>query len=78
MHARVCKQRIGIGKFTLAFAAKTGACPSSAKKCAAHACAQCVIADMEFTDADTEEDRQLKLKILDIYNKCVLCHHWQA
>ncbi|KAF5833437.1 hypothetical protein DUNSADRAFT_10263 [Dunaliella salina] len=31
--------------------------------------AECVIADMEFTDADTEEDRQLKLRMLEIYNK---------
>eukprot|EP00983_Pelagomonas_calceolata_P109141 1159526-Pelagomonas_calceolata.AAC.6 len=30
---------------------------------------KCVIADMEFTDADTEEDRQLKLRMLEIYNK---------
>jgi hypothetical protein len=30
---------------------------------------QCVIADMEFTEADTEEDRKLKLRVLDIYNK---------
>lgn len=33
--------------------------------------AECIIADMEFTDADTEEDRRQKLRMLEIYNKCV-------
>jgi hypothetical protein len=32
---------------------------------------QCIIADMEFTENDTPEDRALKLRILEIYNKCV-------
>jgi hypothetical protein len=26
---------------------------------------------MEFTELDTEEDRKQKLRILEIYNKCV-------
>lgn len=30
---------------------------------------QCMIADMEFTCQDTEEDKQLKLRILEVYNK---------
>ena len=32
---------------------------------------QCVIADMEFLETDTEEDRKMKLRILEIYNKWV-------
>jgi hypothetical protein len=32
---------------------------------------QCVIADMEFLETDTEEDRNMKLRILEIYNKWV-------
>jgi hypothetical protein len=48
--------------------------------CVAHPlCVQCVISDMEFTDADTEEDRNLKLRMLEIYNKwvslCTNCWH---
>ncbi len=31
--------------------------------------AQCIIADMEFTEADTEEDRALKIRVLQVYNK---------
>jgi hypothetical protein len=33
------------------------------------ACAECTIADMEFNEMDTEEDRRLKLRVLEIYNK---------
>jgi hypothetical protein len=32
---------------------------------------QCMIADMEFSEADSAEDRALKLRMLEIYNKCV-------
>jgi hypothetical protein len=32
-------------------------------------CLQVIIADMEFTENDSPEDRAMKLRILEIYNK---------
>jgi hypothetical protein len=34
----------------------------------AFTCSQCMIADMEFSEADSPEDRALKLRMLEIYN----------
>ncbi len=31
--------------------------------------AECSIAEMEFTEQDSEEDRRLKLRVFEIYNK---------
>lgn len=37
--------------------------------------AEQILAEMEFKDTDTEEERELKLRVLRIYSKRYICNH---